>query len=204
MMLFEPEADYGVKKPNLSAEIIDSLSKAFKKTPSPEDIFYYIYAVLYSEIYRTKYAEFLKIDFPRVPFTKDYKLFDKMGKYGEMLIDLHLLKSNELDQPITKFHGKGDNKVEKVTYGEERVRINKDQYFDGITEEIWKYQIGGYQVCEKWLKDRKGRILSLDDIRHYCRVVTAIKKTIEIQKKIDNLFPEIEKEIIEFKNPKKE
>jgi hypothetical protein len=117
---------------------------------------------------------------------------------------LHLLKSNELDQPITKFQGKGDNKVEKMTYGEERVWINKDQYFDGITEEIWKYQIGGYQVCDKWLKDRKGRILSLDDIKHYCKFVTAIIKTIEIQKKIDNLYPEIEKETIESKNPKKE
>jgi predicted helicase len=181
------------KQPNINHE-----------KPKPEEIFYYIYAVLYSSTYRTKYAEFLRSDFPRVLFTKDYKLFDKMGKYGEMLIDLHLLKSNELDQPITKFQGKGDNKVAKVTYGEERVRINKDQYFDGITEEIWKYQIGGYQVCDKWLKDRKGRILSLDDIRHYCRVVTAIKNTIEIQKEIDDLYPEIEKETIEFKNPKKE
>ena len=71
-----------------------------------------------------------------------------------------------------------------------------------LQNEIWKYQIGGYQVCDKWLKDRKGRILSLDDIRHYCKVVTAIKKTIEIQKKIDNLYPEIEKGTIEFRNEK--
>jgi len=204
MMLFEPEADYGVKKPNLSAEIIDSLSKTFKKTPSPEDIFYYIYAVLYSEIYRTKYAEFLKIDFPRAPFTKDYKLFKKMTECGNWLVDLHLLKSPELDSPIARFQGKGDNKVEKIKYGQGKVYLNNDQYFEGILSEVWQYQIGGYQVCDKWLKVRKGRILSLDDIRHYCKVVTAIKKTIEIQKKIDNLYPGIEKEIIEFKNPKKE
>lgn len=201
-MLFEPEADYGVKKPNLSAEIIDSLSKAFKKTPSPEDIFYYIYAVLYSEIYRTKYAEFLKIDFPRAPFTKDYKLFKKMTECGNWLVDLHLLKSPELDSPIARFQGKGDNKVEKIKYGQGKVYLNNDQYFEGILSEVWQYQIGGYQVCDKWLKDRKGRILSLDDIRHYCKVVTAIKKTIEIQKKIDNLYPEIEKGTIEFRNEK--
>jgi predicted helicase len=176
-----------------------SFCDVYKKEPTPEEIFYYSYAVLYSNIYRTKYAEFLKTDFPRVPFTKDYKLFKGIREYGKRLVDLHLLKSKEIDPPIVKFNGKGENKVEKVTYREERVQINKDQYFDGVTEEIWNYQIGGYQVCDKWLKDRKGRILSLDDIRHYCKVVTAIKKTIEIQKKIDNLYPEIEKETIEFK-----
>jgi hypothetical protein len=90
--------------------------------------------------------------------------------------------------------------VEKVTYKDSRVSINEGQYFEGIADEVWKYQIGGYQVCDKWLKDRKGRMLSLDDIKHYCKVVTAIGKTIEIQKAIDNLYPEIEKEIIEFKN----
>ena len=116
MLLFEPEADYGVKKPNLSPALIEELSKTFKKDPSPEEIFYYIYAVLYSETYRTKYAEFLKIDFPRVPFTKDYKLFKKMSEYGNRLVDLHLLKSPELDSPIARFQGKGDNRVKKPRY----------------------------------------------------------------------------------------
>jgi predicted helicase len=200
--LFSQKKANDKKEDNINPELLPALVEVYKKEPIPVEIFYYIYGVLYSNVFRTKYADFLKTDFPRVPFTKDYKLFDKMGKYGEMLIDLHLLKSNELDQPITKFHGKGDNKVEKVTYGEERVRINKDQYFDGITEEVWKYQIGGYQVCNKWLKDRKGRILSLDDIRHYCKVVTAIEETIKIQKEIDRLYPEIEKGTIEFRNEK--
>jgi len=202
--LFSHKKGLGKRQSNISPTVFTALTEVYKKEPVPEEIFYYIYGVLYSNIYRTKYGEFLKIDFPRVPFTKDYKLFDKVGKHGKTLVDLHLLKSNELDQPITKFQGKGDNKVEKMTYGEERVWVNKDQYFDGITEEIWKYQIGGYQVCDKWLKDRKGRILSLDDIKHYCRVVTVINSTIEIQKKIDDLYPEIEKETIEFKIPDKE
>ena len=198
MMLFEPEAEYGVKKPNLSPAFFEKLTREYKKAPSPEEIFYYIYAVLYSSIYRTKYAEFLKIDFPRVPFTKDYKLFKKMGGYGEKLVELHLLKSSELDAPTAKFEGKGNDKVEKPRYEKGKLYINKDQYFEGISHEVWEYQIGGYQVCDKWLKDRKGRPLSLDDITHYCKVVTSLKKTIEVQSKIDSAYPEVEKEIIKF------
>ncbi|MDI6801657.1 MAG: N-6 DNA methylase [Thermodesulfovibrionales bacterium] len=200
MMLFEPEAEYGVKRPNLSPELIEKLTREFKKTPSPEEIFYYIYAVLYSDIYRTKYAEFLKIDFPRVPFTNDYKLFKKMGGYGEKLVELHLLKSSEPDKPVARFQGKGDNRVEKLKYEQGRLYINKDQYFEGISPEVWEYQIGGYQVCEKWLKDRKERVLSLEDIKHYLRVVTVIEKTIKIQSDIDKIYSQVEKDIIEFGN----
>jgi predicted helicase len=167
-----------------------------------EEIFYYIYAVLYSNIYRTKYAEFLKIDFPRVPFTKDYEMFSKMAEYGQSLVDLHLLKSVEIDHPIAKFQGKGDDRVEKLRYDEKEKRtyINESQYFEGITKEIWEYQIGGYQVCNKWLKDRKKKLLSLDDIKHYCKIVTSLQKTIEVQKVIDNIYPEVEKETIEIEN----
>jgi len=174
-------------------------SEIYKKEPTPEEILYYIYAVLYSNTYRTKYAEFLKTDFPRIPFTKNHKLFCKMGEYGKRLVDLHLLKSSELDTPVAKFQGKGDNKVEKVRYEKSRVYVNNNQYFEGIGSEIWGYQIGGYQVCHKWLKDRKGRVgLSLDDIKHYCKIVTAIQKTIEIQKMIDEIYPETEKETLKF------
>ena len=221
MMLFEPEADYFAKKPNINEILLTQLSSAYKKTPSPEDIFYYIYAVLYSETYRTKYAEFLKIDFPRVPFTKDYKLFKKVSEYGNRLVNLHLLKSQELGSPIARFQGKGDNRGEKPKYefseksplsplcqrgeskqnptlvkggegGFGRVYINKTQYFEGISQEVWSYQIGGYQVCDKWLKDRKERILSLDEIQTYCRIVTAIQKTIEIQKSINEVYDKVE------------
>lgn len=195
MMIFEPEADYKVKKPNLSQELIEQLKRNFKKEPSPEQIFFYIYAVLYSNIYRTQYAEFLKMDFPRIPFTKDYKLFCAMTEYGEKLINLHLLQSAELDTPVTRFQGKGDNRIEKLRYDNERVNINKDQYFEGIEQAVWEYQIGGYQVCEKWLKDRKGRMLSLDEIKQYCKIITALSKTIQIQKKVDELYPQIEKSL---------
>jgi len=187
------------KESNIKPDVFKPMSKAYKKHVSPEEIFCYIYAILYSETYRVKYAEFLKIDFPKVPFTKDYKLFNKMSEYGNRLVDIHLLKSPELDSPIARFQGKGDNKVEKIKYGQGKVYINNNQHFEGVSREVWQYQIGGYQVCDKWLKDRKGRILSLDDIKHYCKVVTALSKTIESQKEIDNLYPEIEKETIEFK-----
>ena len=198
MMLFEPETEYGVKKPNLSDEFVERLSEAYRKTPSPEEIFYYIYAVLYSMTYRTKYAEFLKIDFPRVPFTADYKLFKKMSEHGYRLIMLHLLKSSELDSPIARFQGKGENRVEKMKYDDKagNVYINKDQYFEGISPEAWSYQIGGYQICDKWLKDRKDRILTLDEIRTYCRIVTAMQETIKIQRAIDKMYAALEVDII--------
>jgi len=113
---------------------------------------------------------------------------------------LHLLKSSELDPPLCKFQGEGDNRVEKVRYEEteKRIYFNEKQYFEEIPQDIWKYQIGSYQVCRKWLKDRKGRFLSLEDIKHYCKMVTALQKTTEIQKEIDNIYEEVEKDIIKI------
>lgn len=186
------------KTVNISPEIMEALSSAFKKEPSPEEIFHYIYAVLYSGTYRTRYAEFLKTDFPRVPFTKEYKLFKKLADYGKRLVDLHLLKSPDLDSPIARLQGKGDNKVEKLKHDAkaECVHINKIQFFEGVSEEVWVYQIGGYQVCDKWLKDRKGRELTLDEIQTYCRLATSIKKTIEIQRAIDAIYEEVEVAVI--------
>ncbi|MEX1000178.1 MAG: type ISP restriction/modification enzyme [Thermodesulfobacteriota bacterium] len=186
------------RKPNFNPEFYKTVSETYAKELSPEEIFYYIYGVLYSNTYRTKYAEFLKIDFPRVPFTKSYKVFGKVAELGEKLVNLHLLKSNELDNPIAKFQGNGDEKVDKPVYKDGRVYISKTQYFDGVEEDVWEYQIGGYQVCNKWLKDRKGRRLLTDDIIHYCKVVTALKKTIAIQEEIDNIYDEVEKDLIEF------
>jgi hypothetical protein len=132
-----------------------------------------------------------------MPFSIDYNLLKKMAEYGKRLVDLHLLKSAELDSPIARFQGKGDNRVEKPKYDDNAglVYINKTQYFEGIPPDVWTYQIGGYQVCDKWLKDRKERILSLDEIQTYCRIVTAIRKTIEIQKDIDSFYKEIEKTV---------
>jgi len=187
------------KQPNIPPSLFERLSAIYGHKPTPEEIFYYIYGVFYSNIYRETYAEFLKIDFPRVPFTADYNLFKKMGELGKELADLHLLKSPVLSPPVAKYQGSADNdRVEKITYkeDEQRIYINKDKYFEGIVLDVWNYHIGGYQVLNKYLKDRKGRIM--DDAPHYCRIVTALNKTINIQKKIDEIYPEVEKELIDF------
>ena len=198
--LIDNDVKLETKQPNINSKIFNTLSEAYNRKPTPEEILYYIYSVLYSNVYRTKYSEFLRMDFPRIPFTRDYELFSKMGIYGKRLIDLHLLESSELDNPIARFQGEGEGKVGKLRYDGEQghVYINADQYFEGVPKEIWEYQIGGYQVCQKWLKDRKDRTLSLDEIKHYSKIVTALQKTMEIQKLIDEIYPEVEKEIIEF------
>ena len=187
------------KEPNIPQCLFEKLSAVYGQNPTPEDILYYIYGVFYSNIYRKTYAEFLKIDFPRVPFTADYNLFKKMGELGKELADLHLLKSPALSPPVAKYRGSSDNdRVEKIIYkeDEQRVYINKDKYFEGIAPEVWNYHIGGYQVLHKYLKDRKGRIM--DDAPHYCRIVTALSKTIDIKQKIDDIYPEAEKELVDF------
>jgi hypothetical protein len=203
MMLFEPKALYGGRRPNLNSVMVAALAAAYGKPPTPEDIFHYIYAVLYASAYRTKYAEFLKMDFPRIPFTADAQLFRKLAALGDKLVALHLLKSPDLDPPACRFEGEGSNRVEKdrktgLRYDadEQRVFINAAQHFAPVPEAVWTYQIGGYRVCEKWLKDRKDRRLELDDIRNYCRIVTALARTMELQQDIDGLYPEAEKETV--------
>jgi predicted helicase len=191
----------GQRVPNLAPKLVEALKSAFKKDPTPEQIFHYIYGLLYSNAYRKKYAEFLKTDFPRVPFTKDYKLFNKLAGKGEELVELHLLKSRKLVKPIAKCEGSGDLRVIKVTYDQEkeRVHINPEKWFANIPPEVWEYHIGGYQVSEKWLKDRKGKGLSSEEVAHYTRVVTAIAETITIQQSLDDLFAQVEASLLEVK-----
>ena len=191
------------RRSNLNPKVVAALKDAYRKAPVPEALFNYIYAVLYADTYREKYADFLRIDFPRIPFTFDKDIFEELASLGERLVALHLLKSSELDQPIAHFEGEGDNRVAKnkskgFRYEEDELRvfINKTQYFEPVPPEVWQYQIGGYQVCEKWLKDRKDRRLELEDIRTYCRIVTALAKTIELQKKIDTLYPKVEENLL--------
>jgi predicted helicase len=198
MLLFEPEAEYGKggKKPNIAPGVFEMLQKAYKKKPTPEQILYYCYAVLYSNVYREKYAEFLKIDFPRIPFTSDYNLFLQLAEQGEELAQLHLLKSKILNRPGARYLGTGADTIEKPVYDEQWkcVRINETKYFEGISKEVWEYHIGGYQVMEKYLKDRKGR--QMEDPAVYCKIATAIYHTITIQKQIDVLFNKAEKKLI--------
>jgi hypothetical protein len=183
---------------NIDKTLLDKLSKAYGRKLSPEKILYYIYAVLYSNVYRNRYAEFLKSDFPRIPFTADAELYSKMARYGGDLIKLHLLKSEKLEKPAVKFHGRGDRCIDKPEYDSEKklVKINPKQYFGPLSDEIWQYQIGGYQVMDKWLKDRKGKYLDLNDIKHYCKMATALIETVATQKKIDATYSGIEQDII--------
>lgn len=197
MMLFEPEVQYDSlnRIPNIAKEVFENLQGAFKKKPTPEEILCYIYAMLYSNVYREKYAEFLKIDFPRIPFTKDYKLFKQLAALGEELTQLHLLKSKLLSKPIAKFRGAGEDVIEKVVYGKENcVYINPGKYFEGVSPVVWNYQIGGYQVMEKFLKDRKGRHMT--DAETYCKIATAIHHTIIIQKQIDEIYAAVESKLL--------
>ncbi len=181
--------------------VLTTIRQALEESPisiTPEQVFYYIYAILYAPTYREKYADFLRLDFPRIPFTADFALFTELAALGERLVNLHLLRSSELDPPLARFEGQGENKVIKVTRdaAAERVHINPNQYFAPLSEEVWEYFIGGYQVCEKWLKDRQGRQLTLDEIRTYCHIVTALSKTIEIQEQIDGLYPRVEQTLL--------
>ncbi|HEX2768161.1 MAG TPA: type ISP restriction/modification enzyme [Geobacteraceae bacterium] len=182
-------------RPNIDETFYRKLSEAYGVKPAPEELLLYIYAILYANSYRTRYSEFLKLDFPRIPFTTDYHLFRTLAGLGERLAALHLMTSPQLDLPVAKFEGEGESKLDKPRYDAEtrRVYINAGRWFEGVAPEVWDYRIGGYQVCDKWLKDRKGRVLQLDDIKHYCRVVTALSRTIEVQREIDGLYGEVEK-----------
>ncbi|MDI6788716.1 MAG: DNA methyltransferase, partial [Planctomycetota bacterium] len=194
-MLFDKIEQYDVRQDNLNPTLVKELTETYGKEPTPEEIFYYVYGVCYSNTYRTKYAEFLKSDFPRIPFTKEHKLFTAMGKLGHELVELHLMKSPDLKHPLVKFQGAGDNRVKQVKYDEKakQVYINETQYFEVIEKPVWEYQIGGYQVLDKWLKSHKDRVLSGDEPLHYLKVITAISETIEVQNKIDKIYPEVER-----------
>ncbi len=238
----------GARRPNLNHAFLADLEKQLglsfvpdgkgdlKKNFGPEDVFDYIYALFHSPTYRTRYAEFLKSDFPRVPLTSDVNLFRVLCAKGAELVALHLLESPKLEKPIARYPVKGSNLVDKgfpkyvapgepepvfVAQGspsnlaalprlkEGRVYINKatvppvsspatgdetsplqkGQYFEVVPPEVWNFHIGGYQVCEKWLKDRRGRNLTYDDLTHYAKVVTALNETIRLMAEIDAAIP---------------
>jgi predicted helicase len=172
------------KTSNLLKEIVDEI-KNITGQVTPEDIFDYIYAVLYSPSYREKYKAFLKIDFPRVPYPKDKESFKKLVAFGAELRLLHLLKSPKINQFITTYPIAGSDTVERLDYKNEKVIINAEQYFGNVPETAWNFYIGGYQPAQKWLKDRKGRILTNSDIEHYQKIIVAFVETDRIMKAID-------------------
>ncbi|MCX6909277.1 MAG: N-6 DNA methylase, partial [Verrucomicrobia bacterium] len=201
MALFESSPGYQTRRPNLSPAFLKSLAEKLKlPQPSPqalpkgiwpEDVFHYAYAVFHSPTYRQRYAEFLKIDFPRLPLTSDVKLFRALAAKGAELVALHLMESPKLAEFITEWPVKGSDVVEKVQYtdNDERVWINPQQYFGGVPKPVWEFHIGGYQVCDRWLKDRKGRKLSYDDVQHYQKIVVALSETMRLMQEVDALIP---------------
>lgn len=178
----------GVKIPNFNNEIYKKIIAGIKSKVEPENILDYIYACLHSPSYREKYKEFLKIDFPRVPYPKNEKQFFALAKLGEELRYLHLLESPKVEKFITTYSEAGENLVEKVVYKNGKVYINASQYFGGVPEVAWNFYIGGYQPAQKWLKDRKGRKLTNADIEHYQKIIVALTETDRLMKKIDEII----------------
>jgi len=201
----------GGRVPNLAVEFVEEFAEKIKlefvsdgvgdlkKTFGPEDVFGYIYGILHSPEYRRRYAEFLKIDFPRIPWPEDRGIFRKVCKVGGQLVKLHLMESKILEDEKRhpSFPKEGSRIVEKgypkyIAMAEEptksKVYINKDQFLEGVRPDVWEFHIGGYQVCEKWLKDRRQRELSYEDISHYEKIVVALGETIRLMKQIDEII----------------
>lgn len=156
---------------------------------APEDVFNYIYAVFHSPRYRELYLDFLKIDYPRLPLARTPETFHALATLGAKLVALHLLESQKVECSVCYFVGTRRD-VERVSWSQNAVWLDKKQShgFNGVTEDVWNFRIGGYQVCEKWLKDRKGRTLSDEDIAHYQKIVVAISATIRLMKEIDEVI----------------
>jgi hypothetical protein len=162
---------------------------------SAEQVFGYIYAVVHSPEYRVRYSEFLKMDYPRIPLTSDLALFRDLSRMGTELVSLHLLDADAsptLNQFLTGFPTAGSNRVDRVEYQivNSRVWINDLQFFSDVPEDAWNFTIGGFQVCEKWLKDRMGRHLAFDEIQHWQRMVVAVCETQRLMDEIDDAIPQ--------------
>ncbi|MEY2703736.1 MAG: hypothetical protein RLY43_2375, partial [Bacteroidota bacterium] len=193
------------RKPNFDIQMISQIAKGLNHTfvqdddiiidlPTktagiiyPLNVFDYIYAILHSPSYRQKYKEFLKIDFPRVPYPTDAEKFWKLVAFGKELREIHLLESPKVNEYITEYHGDGDNIVGKPVYKNGSVYINEIQYFKNVPEVAWNFYIGGYQPAQKWLKDRKERELSYKDILHYQKIIVALTETDRIMGEIDKI-----------------
>ena len=188
-----------IRTPNLNQDIVEQIASKIglsftdekediHGTFAPIDLLDYIYAVLHSPKYRETYKEFLKIDFPRVPYPTHTKTFIELVKLGGELRRIHLLESPSVEQYITQYPEDGSNIVEKPIYKHGNVYINDTQYFANVPEVAWTFYIGGYQPAQKWLKDRTGRQLSTADIQHYRKMIKALLETARLMQDIDTLL----------------
>ncbi|MGE0086891.1 MAG: type ISP restriction/modification enzyme [Desulfococcaceae bacterium] len=182
------------KKVNFTKEFQDFIRKKYQPhSPSPEDIFGYIYAVMHCPSYRETYLEFLKMDFPRIPFADDFNIFRAFSEIGSELSEHHLMKKSYADSPVS-FPESGSDTVENVRFVQDEnsktgnVFINKAQYFDNVPVSAWEFCIGGYQVLDKWLKSRKGRVLTYQEKEHFRNVVSILTVTEQYMEKIDKIW----------------
>ncbi len=175
-----------VRKANLNEGIIEKIESHIGKI-TPEEILRYTYAVLNSSKYREKFQEFLKIDYPRIPYPKDRETFDKLTKLGNELIKYHLLEHKNIDPYEVSYLGEGNNVVERTKFEDGKIYVNSTQCFGNVSEVAWNFYIGGYQPAQKWLMDRKGRELSPDDIEHYSMITIVLRETDKIIKEIDTV-----------------
>jgi predicted helicase len=184
------------RRPNLNDEIVQIIAQNTglqftnektedDKTFAPIDLLDYIYAVLHSPAYRTKYKELLKIDFPRIPYSESAEQFCRLAAIGSVLRKLHLMENVSPAYDKATFPIAGSNEIATLKYEKGKVFINKTQYFDKVPLEAWDFYIGGYQPAQKWLKDRKGRTLVFDEIEHYRKIITVLALTLDLQKQID-------------------
>ena len=180
----------GNKIPNISFDIWERINSAIERIVSPEELLGYIYGVLYSSAYRETFKEFLKVDFPYIPYPDTVEKFDKISAKGSELINLHLMKDSDKWPTAITFPIRGDRFIEELSWSEEeggRVMINKTQYLGNVSALAWNFYIGGYQPAQKWLKDRKGQRIDYNDILHYGRIIYALEETRRIMKEIDEI-----------------
>jgi len=189
------------RTPNLKTEIVKQIAEKLgltftnekettKNTFAPIDILDYIYAVLHSPTYREKYKEFLRIDFPRVPYPKDKDTFWQLVKLGAEIRQIHLLESPIVEKYITQYPKDGNKTVGKPKYQDGKVYINDTEYFDNVPQVAWDFYIGGYQPAQKWLKDRKEKTLEVDDIFHYQKIIVALTETVRLMNEINKIVIE--------------
>jgi predicted helicase len=175
------------KVENRSPDFRDFIDARYEHHYTPEEILGYIYAVLHAPTYRSRYAEFLRIDFPRVPIPDSAEDFETLSGLGWALVEAHLLRVLPR-RKLADYHGKGDNTVEAVLYAEQTISINKSQSFEPVPQAVWDFHIGGYQVLDKYLKPRKGRKLSLDEISHVSAIADSLAFTIAQVARIDAAY----------------
>jgi hypothetical protein len=171
--------------PKLYAKLRKLATHPDHGTPDELAVFDYIYGVLHCPTYRSTYAEFLKIDFPRIPWPKTPAEFWDVSAKGHTLRQLHLMDPATIGATPYPFTGGGDNVVSKPEFRDGKVWINETQYFDAAPEVSWGFYIGGYQPAQKWLKDRKGRALSFDDVKHYQRILKILAETDKVMQTIE-------------------